>query len=106
MLKQLLINPQFPFLFSKTRYLSFLVIIFSLVTPFTASAGKYGKYQRIELSSCEINISADRTYPNKNGITYSGNVKVLIGFANLRVDKVTLVKKKDGSCELVSDFND
>ena len=59
-------------------------------------------YQKISLPSCDVSISADETLITSKGITYMGNVKVLIGFANLRIDRITLVKKKNGKCELVS----
>jgi len=65
-------------------------------------AQKHVDVQRLSLPSCDVSISADDSTISSKGITYSGNVKVLIGFANLRVDRVTLVKKKNGECELVS----
>ena len=58
---------------------------------------------RFILASCDVNITADESTVTSKGIMYTGNVTVLVGFANLKIDKVTLVKKKNGKCELVSE---
>jgi len=89
-------------LLNKIKYIS-LILLFSVVYFISTSvtAEIYGKNSKIALPSCEVSIIADEYSVNHKGITYSGNVKVLIGFANLRIDKVTLVKKKDGKCELI-----
>lgn len=56
----------------------------------------------IFLKSCKIDIRADKVY-NRSGYTdYYGNVQFLYGLANVRTDRVTLIKNKDGSCKLVA----
>jgi len=57
---------------------------------------------RMQLPSCNVTVTADRAFKKDGAITYSGNVRILVGFAQLRLEKVTLVKKANGQCELVA----
>ncbi|TQV84455.1 hypothetical protein [Aliikangiella coralliicola] len=83
---------------------SLLPLLLLAGTP-AVEAAKYGKFQKIDLPSCHVNIKADRSHESDSGTVYTGNVRVLIGFASLRTDRVTLVKKKNGKCELISEFD-
>lgn len=82
-----------------------LPALFMLVCAFFVSSAEYNNNSTIALPSCDVTITADEIYTHENGITFSGNVKVLIGFANLRIEKVTLVKRKDGRCELIPEYS-
>ncbi len=65
-------------------------------------AGQSEHSPAIFLKSCKIDIRADKVY-NRSGYTdYYGNVQFLYGLANVRTDRVTLIKNKDGSCKLVA----
>lgn len=77
-----------------------------LITSFgigsIAYAAESSNSPSIELRHCDVRIVADEITKHKGGTTYAGNVKILIGVANLRLSKVTLVKAKNGSCRLVA----
>ncbi|MET1253740.1 hypothetical protein [Aliikangiella maris] len=76
-----------------------------LFQAFSLLAAQIDNESTIMLPSCDIVVTADEIYTHENGITYSGNVKVLIGFAHLKIDKVTLIKKENGQCALVPEFS-
>lgn len=84
-----------------TRLTKLLILVLSSVGS-TSHAAQSTPFPTIELRSCDVLITADQVSKNKEGVTYSGNVKVLIGLANLRLSKVTLIKNKNGSCRLVT----
>lgn len=83
------------------------LIVISAILLFSNSSNLLAQQNivagRFILASCDVSITADESTVTSKGITYTGNVKVLVGFANLKLDKITLVKKKNGKCELVSD---
>lgn len=56
----------------------------------------------ISLKSCKLNIRADQISYYNRSIRYSGNVQFLYGLANVKMDKVILVKMEDGSCQLIA----
>ncbi len=56
----------------------------------------------ISLKTCKLDIRADQISYHYRLIIYSGNVRFLYGLANVKMDSVVLVKKKDGSCQLVA----
>ncbi len=91
-------NLQIKSLFS----LVLIIAVLLLSVSSNLQAQKQNDSQRITLQSCDVSISADESTVTSKGITYTGNVKVLIGFANLKIDRITLIKNKNGKCELVS----
>ena len=81
--------------------LSTLILILSLSSSYL-SAGQSEHSPSIFLKSCKIDIRADKVYSRSGYTDYSGNVQFLYGLANVRTDRVTLIKNKDGSCKLVA----
>jgi len=61
-----------------------------------------GKPSVISLKSCNLEIRADQISYHHGSISFSGNVQFLYGLASVKTDSVVLVKKKDGSCQLVA----
>lgn len=59
-------------------------------------------YSVISLKSCKLDIHADQVFYYNHSIRYSGNVQFLYGLANVKIDSVILVKKQDGSCQLIA----
>ncbi len=57
----------------------------------------------ISLDTCSVNITADNQQHIQNKTIYSGNVTALVGFASLKSNKMTLIRKADGSCELITE---
>ena len=86
--------------------ISFLLLLVYFGDTGPVAAANSQTSNRFILPSCDVSITADKTLPHKQGVTYIGNVKVLVGFANLRLDKATLIKNKDGRCELVTESDE
>ncbi len=85
------------------QYLKLIIGTILLVcSSFHAAAGQSEHSPSIFLKSCKIDIRADKVYNRSNSIDYYGNVQFLYGLANVRTDRVTLIKNKDGSCKLVA----
>ena len=80
---------------------SILVILFSLSFN-SVLAGQSEHSPSIFLKSCKIDIRADKVYDRSGYTDYYGNVQFLYGLANVRTDRVTLIKNKDDSCKLVA----
>jgi hypothetical protein len=72
-----------------------------LVSSFVI-AGQGNHSPAIFLKSCKIDIRADKVFNRSGSIDYYGNVQFLYGLANVKTDRVTLIKYKDGSCKLVA----
>ncbi len=83
--------------------LSFVVVTAFLFVSNHAEAAKQKTGHRIQLDSCNVEVTADSIQIQNNKTNYSGNVKVLVGFASLKSDKVTVVKKPNGACEVISE---
>lgn len=82
----------------------------SYVIPFTciflvsgSHAAKIKTAHKFHLDTCSVNITADNKQTKRNRTTYSGNVEVLVGFATLKSDKVTVIRKPNGACEVISE---
>ena len=83
--------------------LSFVVVAAFLFASNNAEAAKSKSGHKIQLDSCNVEVTADSIEIQHNKTTYSGNVKILVGFASLKSDKVTVVKKPNGACEVISE---
>lgn len=86
-----------------SKQLTYWLAALSFCVCSPLQAAKMRDSQRILLPSCDVIITANEFQTTEKGTTYSGDVRILIGFANLRVNKITLIKKPDGHCELVSE---
>ncbi|MGX5174178.1 hypothetical protein ACUR5C_09170 [Aliikangiella sp. IMCC44653] len=95
----------FLFEFLLTKYLAKLSVIGSLVVVNvnTLSAAEITQRHSLSLPSCNVTITADQATNSSQGKIFEGNVKVLIGFANLRAHKVILIKQDNGRCLLLSE---
>jgi hypothetical protein len=79
--------------------------IFAILVSLSANSVNAGQSEHspsIFLKSCKIDIRADKVYNHSGYTDYFGNVQFLYGLANVRTDRVTLIKNKDGSCMLVA----
>ncbi len=73
-----------------------------MLTSSLLPAAQYYSPSVISLKSCELEIRADQISHHDYGISFTGNVRFLYGLANVKTDSVILVKKKDGSCQLIA----
>jgi hypothetical protein len=81
-----------------TSALTGLLVLTSSLLP----AAQYYSPSVISLKSCELEIQADRISQHDYGISFTGHVQFLYGLASVKTDSVVLVKKKDGSCQLIA----
>jgi len=93
---------RFPtFLPSKLLKVAVILSGLLIITP-SAHANSNSNLSPIYLKSCKIDIQADRIDSHTDSVDYYGNVQFLYGLANVKTDRVTLVKNKDGSCMLIA----
>jgi len=88
--------------FLPTKLLKTAGILSGLIITSSAYANSNGNLSPIYLKSCKIDIQADRIDSHNDSVDYYGNVQFLYGLANVKTDRVTLVKNKDGSCMLIA----
>lgn len=87
----------------KIKILSYVIPFASMLLASPPHAAKLKPTHKLYLDTCNVNITADSVRTNDNVTTYSGNVKILVGFASLKSNKVTVIKKPNGSCEVITD---
>lgn len=86
----------------KTKIFSYVIPFASVLLASSPNAAKIKPTHKLYLDTCNVNITADSVQTNDNVTTYSGNVKILVGFASLRSTKVTVKKNPNGSCEIIT----
>ena len=86
----------------KIEGLTSITIGFFLLSFSTLMTAQNEGHSFIALKSCEIEISADQVFYHQDSISYSGNVQFLYGLANVKADRVVLIKKKDGTCHIIA----
>jgi len=86
---------------NQVRLKMILITIVSLLSASFANARVIAP-SIINLKSCDLEIRADQTTYHDGFISYFGNVEFIYGLANVKMHSVDLVKKKDGSCQLVA----
>ena len=81
-----------------------LFLLVLITASFNSQARKMGP-SVIKLKICNIEIVADKISYFNDTISYSGNVQFLYGLASVKTENLLMIKKKDGSCQLIAEQN-